>query len=120
MTNQTAMTLAWFEIPATDLERATAFYKRVFETPMMPMDSPGGKVMAFLDGERPYGCITGAGRPDGNGFKPYFGCADIEQTLGRVERAGGEVVMPKTSIGAFGHIAQFSDSEGNVIALHSA
>jgi predicted enzyme related to lactoylglutathione lyase len=38
---------------------------------------------------------------------------------GRAEDAGGKVVKPKTAIGNYGHIALVSDTEGNLIGLHS-
>ena len=35
---------------------------------------------------------------------------DLQVTLGRVEEAGGKMVMPKTDIGEHGFMAQFFDS----------
>jgi predicted enzyme related to lactoylglutathione lyase len=39
--------------------------------------------------------------------------------LAKVVKNGGKALMPKTSIGEWGFIANFEDSEGNRIALHS-
>ena len=39
--------------------------------------------------------------------------------LGRVEKAGGKVTMPKTGIGPNGFMAFFVDTEGNQMAMHS-
>lgn len=39
--------------------------------------------------------------------------------LACVEKAGGKVVMPKTSLGENGFMAIFKDTEGNRVALHS-
>jgi predicted enzyme related to lactoylglutathione lyase len=36
-----------------------------------------------------------------------------------VVKAGGTVVMPKTSIGPNGFMAFFTDTEGNRVAMHS-
>jgi predicted enzyme related to lactoylglutathione lyase len=36
-----------------------------------------------------------------------------------VAKAGGKVVLPVMSIGKYGKISQFIDSEGNRVALHS-
>ena len=44
---------------------------------------------------------------------------DIDARLSAVESAGGKVALPKTSIGEHGAIAEFIDSEGNRIALHT-
>ena len=44
---------------------------------------------------------------------------DLEGVLGRVELAGGRVIMAKTHINdASGNFALFIDSEGNRLALH--
>ena len=39
--------------------------------------------------------------------------------LAQVEKAGGKIVMPKTSTGGNGFMALFKDTEGNRVALHS-
>ena len=45
---------------------------------------------------------------------------DLSDALGRVESAGGSIVMPKTQISEEnGHMAFFIDSEGNRMAMHS-
>lgn len=42
---------------------------------------------------------------------------DLEAPLSRVEMAGGKVLVPKTSLGPNGFMAQFLDTEGNRVAL---
>lgn len=117
-----ATAIAWFEIPATDLERAGAFYTTALDAPLGEMNSPAGMMKTFLNGEAPIGGIVSSehNSPSSSGPLVYFGTDDIEAALARIAEAGGQVVLPKTSIGAFGHIAQFVDSEGNRVALHSA
>jgi predicted enzyme related to lactoylglutathione lyase len=44
---------------------------------------------------------------------------DLAEPLSRVEKAGGEIVLPKTSLEPNGFMAQFTDTEGNKVALHS-
>ena len=64
----------------------------------------------------------------GEGYKPsaagslvYLnGGEDLSTPLGRVEKAGGAVVMPKTKISdEIGYIAMFTDTEGNRVAFHA-
>jgi predicted enzyme related to lactoylglutathione lyase len=43
----------------------------------------------------------------------------VAAALARVEKAGGKSVMPKTSIGEYGFIGGFVDTEGNRLYLHS-
>jgi len=44
---------------------------------------------------------------------------DLDVPLGRVEKAGGKILLSKTSIGENGFIAHFTDTEGNKVSLHS-
>jgi predicted enzyme related to lactoylglutathione lyase len=44
---------------------------------------------------------------------------DINAALKKVEEKGGKILNPKNSIGEFGFVAHFEDSEGNRVALHS-
>jgi predicted enzyme related to lactoylglutathione lyase len=39
--------------------------------------------------------------------------------LSKANANGGKTLYPKTSIGDLGWVAEFEDSEGNRIALHS-
>jgi predicted enzyme related to lactoylglutathione lyase len=43
----------------------------------------------------------------------------LDACVARVERAGGRVVKGKTDIGPPGFIALISDTEGNLVGLHS-
>ena len=40
--------ISWFEIPATDLNRATKFYETLFNAQLTPMDMPNIKCECFL------------------------------------------------------------------------
>lgn len=70
---------------------------------------------------------VGGGLVQGEGFEPsakgtivYLnGGEDLNISLGKVENAGEKIIMPKTSIGQNGFMAQFIDAEGNRVALHS-
>ena len=54
--------------------------------------------------------------PTDNGALVYLDAdGKLEASLARVERAGGNVLMPKTDIGPPGFIALVRDSEGNVV-----
>ena len=55
------------------------------------------------------------------GTMPYLnGGEDLTEMLGRINDAGGNVVLPKTKISdEVGFMAIFMDTEGNKVALHS-
>lgn len=114
----------WFEIPATNYDRAVKFYSTVLGAELQHMESNGTR-WAFFPFE-PQKTVGGA-ITYGNGNEPsekgsliYLnGGDDLAVPLARVEKAGGKVVMPKTAIGENGFMAIFKDTEGNRVALHS-
>jgi predicted enzyme related to lactoylglutathione lyase len=57
--------------------------------------------------------------PGGGGTLIYFSCNDCAVEESRVEGAGGTVIKPKLSIGAYGFMSLVLDTEGNTIGLHS-
>ena len=116
----------WFEIPVKDFDRAKTFYEAVFETKMdtMTMEEMG-MTMAFFPADWENG--IGGGIAFGPGYEPtdkgsliYLnGGDDLDAPLSRVEKAGGKVILPKTSLGQHGFMGQFIDTEGNRVAFHS-
>lgn len=115
----------WFEIPVAKFERALAFYEQILAT-RLPLDAsfPGMR-MAMLPYQEPGvgGCLLefAQAKPHADGVRIYLnGGDDLGLVLDRVTTAGGQVVMPKTWLrDDIGYIGLFSDSEGNVIGLHS-
>jgi uncharacterized protein len=119
--------ISWFEIPATDLQRAQQFYETIFGITMAKLDLPNIKMRLFPTTD-PNG--VGGSVVDSGGFhKPsktdgpliYLNAnPDVQTVLDKVEKAGGKIVVPKTQISpAFGYMAVINDTEGNRIALHS-
>ena len=49
----------------------------------------------------------------------YFVCEDCAVEQARVVKNDGKIMKEKFSIGQYGHIALASDTEGNMIGLHS-
>jgi predicted enzyme related to lactoylglutathione lyase len=114
----------WFEIPVKDLERATAFYEKVFEVKLTPEEMGGMKMAMFpftQDAPGAPGALIKGGsyEPSHAGTVVYFSVSSIEETLRRINANRGKTFMPKTSIGTYGFIAQFEDTEGNRLALHA-
>ncbi len=61
-------------------------------------------------------------KPSADGVLIYLtaNSGDVAIELGRVEAAGGKVLMPKKQISEeHGFMALFLDSEGNRVAMHS-
>jgi predicted enzyme related to lactoylglutathione lyase len=119
-----ANAINWFEIPAKNLDRACSFYGAVLNGEIHQQEIVGTR-MGFL----PHGQQeVGGALVEGDGYEPsesgplvYLnGGQDLSDPLGRVEQAGGKVVLPKTKISdEIGYMAIFKDSEGNKVAFHS-
>jgi predicted enzyme related to lactoylglutathione lyase len=118
--------ISWFEIPATDLNRAQKFYETIFNITMIPLDMPEIKMRLF-----PLENMSGVGGAlcDSGGFhKPsatdgplvYLNAnPDVQTVLDKVEAAGGKIIVQKMEIGQYGFMGAFIDTEGNRVALHS-
>lgn len=118
----------WFEIPTNDLDRAQAFYEAVTGAPLKRETSPCGTMeMAMFvpsgAGEASaQGCVVKGEhfRPNAEGTMVYLNGGDnLAPMLSRVEAAGGNILMPKTSIAPHGFIAVIQDTDGNRVGLHS-
>lgn len=116
----------WFEVSVNDIARAKKFYETIFSIEMNQMEMMGMQ-MAFFPAENMNGKVSGAllqgpmHKPSADGVKIYFnGNPDLDVALGKVEKAGGKITMPKTKItDEIGYMAFFIDTEGNGVALHS-
>jgi uncharacterized protein len=116
----------WFEIPATDLARATKFYETIFDIKMVPMEMENIK-MAMFPPDGSSGKIGGAlaqsgmHKPSSTGVLVYLNAnPEMQLVIDRIEKAGGKVIMGKTQISPeIGYMGFFGDTEGNTVALHS-
>lgn len=113
----------WFEIPVSDLVRASSFYEDLLQV-TLTQESMNGMDMAIF----PYaeGTVTGALvsapflSPSDTGSIVYINVEGIfDEALARATTNGAEVVLPKMNIGPNGIIAHIMDSEGNRVGLHS-
>lgn len=114
--------ITWFELPVTDLDRAQKFYETVLAT-KMKTELFNGVPNAMFPTDTGFGgaLIKDARRkPAGDGALLYLNADGmLDAVLGRVEQAGGKVLLPKTNIGDPGFIAIVVDTEGNQVGLHS-
>ena len=114
----------WFEIPATDFNRAVKFYETLFDTTLKVSDFAGFELAVFTgpDGDSVGGVIRGENYvPGGDGAVLYLDASpSIDAVLARVESAGGRIKMGKITLpGDMGFVAYFIDTEGNRLALHA-
>lgn len=118
--------VGWFEIYVQDIDRAKRFYEDVFQVALQKLDAPfpGIELWSFPAGMDSYGASGALVKMEGvasggGGTLVYFSCDDCAVEEGRVTGAGGQVQRAKMSIGEYGYISLVTDTEGNMIGLHS-
>lgn len=118
--------VGWFEIYVQDIERAKAFYESTFDTTLERLPTPVSEVelWAFRLESNAEGCSGALVRMDGfgsggNSVIVYFAVDDCSVEEARARNAGGHIVKTKFSVGDYGYICLLTDTEGNMIGLHS-
>jgi predicted enzyme related to lactoylglutathione lyase len=95
-------TINWFELPVMDFERGKKFYQKIFNIEIS--DSMMGPYrMGFFPGD---GQGVGGALVHGEGYEPsdkgavvYLNADGVlDEVIGRIEKAGGKVVMPRTNV----------------------
>lgn len=107
-----------FEIPVDDPERAAAFYDEVLGwTATRYGQEPYWLVRAGED-EEPGASGALVGREELHQAPVVIaGVSDIDDVLGRVQKAGGAVIQGKRPIPGMGWSAYIRDPEGNTVGF---
>jgi len=121
----------WFEIPVTDIKRAKSFYENILDIEMQSQfieetkeesaffPFTGSKVRATSGRVSGILVKNNHNKPSALGTMVYLNAnPDIQIVLGKVESAGGKILIPMKKIIA-GSIAVIMDTEGNRVGLHS-
>ncbi|MDN6884453.1 VOC family protein [Variovorax sp. CAN2819] len=118
--------IGWFDIYVHDMDRAVTFYEGVLRQKLEPIGDPTGetRMMSFPTDMGIYGAggalvKSSHARPGVGGTLVYFSVDDCATEESRVVAAGGKVARPKFSIGEFGWVSLFEDTEGNLVGLSS-
>ena len=113
----------WFEIPTTDLERATHFYQELLAT-ALNVTFFGEPMALFPSAQEGVGGALvhrPQHQPAAAGPLIYLNTDGfLDEALARTEPLNGKVLVPKTPVpGGFGHFAVIEDTEGNHVGLHA-
>jgi uncharacterized protein len=124
---QQANKVSFFELPADDVARASAFYNTVFGWNTPPMGNGGVFAVTTESDERgnptAAGGINGDIQPRSKGLdRPLIMIAvdNVDTHLQAVKSAGGAVVHPPQAETKFGLIwAVISDTESNHVGVYA-
>ena len=115
--------IAYFDIPADDIVRAKKFYSGLLGWEIQPSSVENAAATQYHE------IVTGAPEPGtmhwgglykrqaGEPIHTFVKVDDIDAVLAKVERLGGEIVMPKWAIRGVGLVAMIRDSEGNGLGI---
>ncbi|MGA9086848.1 MAG: VOC family protein [Methanoregula sp.] len=118
--------IAYFQIPADNVDRAKHFYHSLLgwkieptKTPMDPAVAPM-QYQDIVTGKAEEGTMNMGGLYKRQMSKPIINFVmvdDLDKVLAKVEKLGGKTIVPKNEIKTVGLIAIIQDTEGNAIGL---
>jgi hypothetical protein len=119
--------IAYFEIPADNIDRAKKFYNALLGWKIEPTKSMGDpakmKVMQYQDvitGDAQEGTLSMGGmykRQMKENIMAYAMVDDLDKVLAKLEKLGGKIAVPKMEVKGVGWTAVIMDTEGNTIGL---
>ncbi len=119
--------IAFFQIPADNVDRAKHFYYSLLgwmiaptRTPMDPAMMASVQFQDIITGDAKEGTMNMGLLYKRQMTEPiinFVAVDDIDKILVKVEKLGGKIVRPKEEIKTVGQVAIIQDTEGNAIGL---
>ncbi len=108
-----------FEIPATEPERAAAFYKKAFGWKIEKWPGPMDYWMVTTGEEGTPGINGGLLKknPGLSVTTNTLSVDSVDKAIDTEKSAGGKLVAPKMAIPTVGFLAYCADTEGNVFGM---
>ncbi len=113
----------YFEIPVTDMDRATSFYEKLLNVKLARQKVDGYDMALFPFKEGTAGATGALAKgdvyvPSKTGPIIYFHVDDIKIAVDKALKMGSTQLYPIKDIGEGGLVAEVEDSEGNRLALN--
>jgi predicted enzyme related to lactoylglutathione lyase len=111
-------TIMHFEIPADDVERAKTFYKQLLGWQISPAEGfeDYWLIQTGEEGQDLGGGLMKRQAP-GQGPVSYVQVESVTEYATRVQKLGGQVIVPKSPVPGMGWFAHCMDTESNIFAL---
>ena|ERR1051326_306838 len=116
--SKTGSSLVWFEVPADNLERARAFYSKLFGWKINPFPGMGDYWHIDTGGAdaSPDGALMARKHP-GQSITQYITVDSVNESVTQIQLLGGKVCVGKTPVPQMGYFAICQDTEGNTFAV---
>jgi predicted enzyme related to lactoylglutathione lyase len=113
-----AASIAWFEIPADDVERAKKFYGDLFDWKIERFPGPKEYWHIYTGGgdDTPDGALKKRKQPQ-EPVVNYVSVNSVTEFSKKIEKLGGKICMAKTSVPQMGYFAVCQDTEGNAFGI---
>ncbi len=112
-------TFVWYELMSTNTQASAAFFSELFGWTTQTMDmGPGGQYTMLANGESAFGGLQAQqmqGAP--SCWVGYIQVPDVAQSVEKVQRMGGNTLVPTTEIPNTGTFAIVTDPQGAAFAL---
>jgi predicted enzyme related to lactoylglutathione lyase len=113
-----------FEIPVSDFKKAKSFYEAVFDW-KVSLHGDEGAMAETTPVDEKYmpkelgGINGGFYKRTSPAQQPSFvvHTESLDETIAKIEKAGGKITGPKHQAGEWGYMAEFKDPEGNEITI---
>ena len=109
--------LCHFELMVGDVEKAKEFYGKIFDWEFKTDEAMPEYTMIDTGTEPGGGLMKKPGEAPHFALSQYFLVDSIEETLGKVEGAGGKTGVPKMEIPNVGWWALFLDPDGIPVGI---
>jgi predicted enzyme related to lactoylglutathione lyase len=113
-------TITHFIIPADDMERAKKFYTELFDWKIEKFPGPidyYAITSTNVNGERGLGGGLVKREESKDTIVNYVDVPSVDEYIARVEKLGGNVVVPKRAVPGIGYSAVCIDMEKNIFGL---
>ena len=115
------VSLVWNELMTNDVDKAGAFYTKLFGYAADTQKMGDVNYTSFMNGDRPAAGMMAITPEMGEGIPPHWGIYlavdDCDATLAKAESLGGRVIAPANEIPEVGRFAVIADPQGAVFGI---
>src|SRR4030095_1463506 len=110
--------IAWFEIPVDNVDRAKKFYGELFAWKIERFPGPQDYWHIDTGGadETPDGALKKRKRPE-EPIINYVSVNSVDKYADKIAKLGGKICMAKTAVPQMGYFAVCQDTEGNSFGI---